>query len=134
MASEQENLTAWLTDPLRTILVRLGQNTITAPVPDLDLDNFVESTFPGYAPVAINPTSVVWDETNEQDAAQAIFKVVFSGVGIIAAEYVTCYVIQQTYNGGPAILLRSVWSDPPYLMDSDGDLLFDVRILSLNLD
>lgn len=133
--TEEETLQAFLDDPLRQIVVRLGTNAISGFAEEPDITTFQECTFPGYAPLPLAAADFSMDPTNEPDCAQAIAEAHFeSGDAVTAAEVVTCYIVQQTYNGGAPVILRSFWAEPTYEIDSPHqELDFDVRLYSVNM-
>jgi hypothetical protein len=133
MASEKDALNAFIADASRSILVRLGKNAITFPRLEIDLTNFEECTFPGYAAVAIPVDAWVMTDDSEDDLAQIVAKVHFeSTLPVTDPERVTCAVVQQVYAGGPTAL-RVCYFDPTYIIDGVQMLDFDVRILSADL-
>jgi len=133
--AEQDSLQAFLSDPLRQIVVRLGTNAISGFADEPDLTNFVECDFPGYAPLTLVADDFGMNPLNEPDCAEAVASAHFeSGDVVTAAQRVTCYIVQQIYNAGAPTILRSFWAEPTYVIDEPHqELNFDVRLLSVNL-
>lgn len=134
MPTEQQNLSVFLADPLRQIVVRLGKNTISDMADPPGIDGFQECTFPGYAAVVVDPDAWSMDGENVAELAQAVAKVHFESSNLVTVpELVTCFAVEHVYNDGTPIFLRSWWAQPTYLIDGPQELDFDVRFISADL-
>lgn len=126
-----DTLLAFLTDPAITIVARLAQNTINPESESLQLSDFTQCDFPGYAPV----TNFDWDATTLDDAEQgeALSAVIsFTAGAIVTPQPITAFYVEITYPGQEPVLLQAEVFDTPEAVEAEGDTFTrQVRINSL---
>jgi hypothetical protein len=101
---ELANLMALLDDPANVILAHLAQNNISPLVDSVQLTDFTECNFAGYAPIRV--VNTIPFESDTEIYGDAISQpLLWTPSGIAAPQMISAVYVTIARSGGPAELI-----------------------------
>lgn len=115
------NLMTFLQDPTNVIVAHLAQNNISSEKDDVVLADFVECTFPGYAPIPLTnftPYLLGTDAYGEADSDP----LAWVATTITVPQPISAVYLTIAQGGAPAALLQPIIFPEPSLIAASGEV------------